>query len=404
MISEIRLVNYMKFLNEKIPLSPITIFIGPNGSGKSTVASALYKLSTIVRLGIKAAFPEGFFTFKNIINYDAENFGYSFPPIGLGISGTLGDMTFDYDIFFNKNMNSPSGFYVNYERLYIKDKNYKCDYHNGKSPSINSYSNNVEDLFSWPEGLPIIPQRDSIFVEALRKPTQVQFVDHLYKIRKYLQLMSRYQFSASVTRMGTDQYDGSGRQPILKQDGANLAEVVQFLQEEQRGLLGEMRDWIVKYAEGGTRIVDIFVATDADKVFLNFFEEGKAKRTFEVRGPLLSDGYWIFSAFACLASCVSLPSIAFFEEPEAHLHPHKLGILYDVLNSMTKRESNPCQVLISSHSPYFLDYFKNNPESVVFLNNGKARPLKEIENYNNILAQSTLGESWFANVFLWGNP
>ncbi|MCP4108953.1 MAG: AAA family ATPase [Desulfobacteraceae bacterium] len=40
MISEIRLINYKKFLCERIPLEPITVFIGPNGAGKSTIASA----------------------------------------------------------------------------------------------------------------------------------------------------------------------------------------------------------------------------------------------------------------------------------------------------------------------------------------------------------------------------
>jgi predicted ATPase len=30
MISEIRLINYRKFVCERIPLEPMTVFIGPN--------------------------------------------------------------------------------------------------------------------------------------------------------------------------------------------------------------------------------------------------------------------------------------------------------------------------------------------------------------------------------------
>jgi predicted ATPase len=402
MITEIRLVNFKKFVNEKIPLSPLTVFIGPNGSGKSSVASALYNLATIMRLSIAAAFPEGIFTFKNIISYDALKLGYKYAPIGLGISGNMDKLVFDYDIFFCRDSNSPTGFFINYERLYVKDLTEHL-YISGIRPTVCHFRNTSIEA-TWPDGLSKQPQRESIFVEAAKNLPQSLLFEQLYKIRRYMQLMSKYQFSASVTRLGSNTYDGSGRQPILKSDGSNLAEVVQFLQEEQRGLLSQMREWIVRYAQGGSKIVDIGVATYEDKVFLDFWEEGNGKRTFEIRGPLLSDGYWVFAAFACLASCENLPSIAFFEEPEAHLHPHKLGILYEVLSSMTKRDSNPCQVLISSHSPYFLDMFKDNPESVIFLNNGKARALNEIENYKDILAQSTVGEAWFANVFSAGNP
>jgi len=403
MISEIRLTNYKRFLAETIPLEPITVFTGPNGAGKSTIASALYAISTIVRLGLSAAFPQGFFSFFHLLNYSAKKFGFTYPPMGFGISGKKDDFSFDYDIFFNKDTNSPTGWYIQFEGIRVLSGNSQHHYSIGRAPDNDMVLPTVGTR-RWIAGLPTAPQRDCLFLEIERGVDQPDFVRYLREIKKYMQMMSRYQFSATEARMASEQYDGSGRQPFLKSDGSNLAEVVQFLQEERRGLLVQMKDWIIKYAKGGTKIVDVGVATYEDKVFLNFYEEGEGRQTHEVRGPLLSDGYWIFAAFACLASGETLPSIAFFEEPECHLHPHKLPLLCDIFGSMATRQSGPCQVLISTHSPYFLDLFKENPNSVIFLNNGRAQRLSAIPDYENVLSLYSLGEAWYANIFNWGNP
>ncbi|HAO20388.1 MAG TPA: hypothetical protein DCQ37_07880, partial [Desulfobacteraceae bacterium] len=68
------------------------------------------------------------------------------------------------------------------------------------------------------------------------------------------------------------------------------------------------------------------------------------------------------------------------------------------------KKEKPCQTLISTHSPYFLDLFKENPESVILLNNGKAKRLTEIRDYEKILSLYSIGESWYSNIFEWGNP
>lgn len=68
------------------------------------------------------------------------------------------------------------------------------------------------------------------------------------------------------------------------------------------------------------------------------------------------------------------------------------------------REKEPCQVLISSHSPYFLDFFKTRPNSIIFLNKGQHKRLTDIEDYERILSLYSFGEAWYSNAFNWGNP
>jgi len=403
MISQVRLINYKKFLCEKISLEPMVVFIGPNGSGKSTVASALYVIATIIRLGLKSAFPEGFYSFDNIRNYDADKLGYRFAPIGLGISGNIADFSFDYDIVFSRDKESPSDYFINYEGLKIKSHDFKCHYSIGDHPKL-PFQLPTKGETKWIENFEKALHRDSLFTTIEKAKIDKDLYSYLIEIKKYLQRMAKYQFSPSTTGRVHEQYDGSGQQPFLRNDGGNLAEVVQYLQEEQTGLLRQFKKLVIDYAEDGSKIIDVGVAVYEDKVFLRFYEEGKNRKTFEVRGPLLADGYWVFASFACLASAQILPTTAFFEEPESYLHPHKLPLLYNIFESMVMRKEEPCQVLISSHSPYFIDLFKNQPNAVIFLNNGKAKKLSEIDDYEKILSLYTLGEAWYSNVFSWGNP
>lgn len=404
MISEIRLLNYKRFRCEKISLEPLTVFIGPNGAGKSTVASALYILGAIIRLGLRPAFPQGFFSFHNLRSYDADEFGYRFAPIGLGISGHIHACKFDYDIIFAEDTHSPSGYYINYEGLTIEDADFRCHYSTGAPPK-QAFTLPTMGEGHWLNGFETHSQRDSLFSNVGQVRIEQGLYTRLKEIQRYMQRITKYQFSPSVARMGSSQYDGSGSQPFLKNDGANLAEVVQYLQEEQKGLFQQQfKKLIIEYAEGGSNIVDVGVSVYENKVFLNFYEEDKNRNTFEVRGPLLADGYWVFASFACLAACQAIPSIAFFEEPESYLHPHKLDVLFKIFEMLAMREKEPCQVLISSHSPYFLDFFKTRPNSIIFLNKGQHKRLTDIEDYERILSLYSFGEAWYSNAFNWGNP
>ncbi len=404
MISEIRLINYKKFLCERIPLEPFTVFVGPNGSGKSTVASAIHGVATIMRLGLNAAFPEVFFSFDRLINHNAEKFGYKNAPMGFGISGGTDHFCWDYDILFCKEANSPSGFYIHYEGLKLRDGQSSFHCSSGEHPPIDPA---LPTKGGERNRIPRDSARDSLFIQTEngKDCSDPVLHDNLKKIMRYMQRFITYRFSPpSAIRKGCDRYFGDEHQPLLKPDGSNMAQVVQYLQENRKSLLPRFREWIAEYTEGEARIADVSVATYGDKVFLNFYEQGKQGRIFPVTEPLISDGLWVFAAMACLASCEVVPTAAFFEEPESHLHPHKLPLLYELFKAMVKREKNPCQILISTHSPYFLDLFKETPDSVILLNQGKAKRLSDIEDYEKILSLYTLGESWYSDVFTWGNP
>ncbi len=404
MIKTIRLLNYKKFKEETIKFDRINVFIGANGAGKSSIAASIYSIATIIRLGLKSAFPEGLFSFNNVINFDRLSFGYKFSPIGLGIDGVVDGSEFEYDIVFAKNTKSMSGFYINFERLKIITKDKKIIYKKGIPPKSHNYDYQENEIReNWPDYLLSSPYRDTLFSESTeRLPEQVN--DVLWKIKRYMQRISKFQFSPAAARTGFEQYKGDGRQPFLKSDGSNLAEVIQFLQEEEKGGFNNLRTKIIKYAQGSSKIVDIGVSAYDEKAYLNFFEEGSNRKTFEVRGHFISDGYWVFASFACLASCGIIPTWVFFEEPESYLHPHKLPLLIEIFDSLTKRQESPCQVMLSTHSPYLLDLFRDYPDSIFLIKDGSIKTLSDIPDYEEILSIQSLGDAWYSNIFGSGNP
>ncbi len=85
--------------------------------------------------------------------------------------------------------------------------------------------------------------------------------------------------------MGCAQYAGSNVEPLLKTEGENLAEVLQYFQEERRDLLLNVKEWIEKYTQNDSRIVGIGVSNYDNKVFLNFFQRGKDGKIYPIRGP-----------------------------------------------------------------------------------------------------------------------
>ncbi|MBF0229362.1 MAG: hypothetical protein HQK63_07190, partial [Desulfamplus sp.] len=59
--------------------------------------------------------------------------------------------------------------------------------------------------------------------------------------------------------------------------------------------------------------------------------------------------------------------------------------------SLTKREESPCQVMLSTHSPYLLDLFRDYPDSIFLIKDGSIKKLSDIPDYEEILSIQSLG-------------
>jgi predicted ATPase len=94
-------------------------------------------------------------------------------------------------------------------------------------------------------------------------------------------------------------------------------------------------------------------------------------------GPLaaLSDGTLLYMALCMVAlqptlrtrRTVTPPSLVLFEEPENGLYVRRLHQLFDRLKEMSERT----QTIITTHSPFLLDFFDDAVEDIFVLRNGE---------------------------------
>ncbi len=113
------------------------------------------------------------------------------------------------------------------------------------------------------------------------------------------------------------------------------------------------------------------------------------EKTFEEPFPatVLSDGTLALLAHLVALSGSPPPGLACFEESENFVHPHIIEHLIDVLRN------SPTQVLMSTHSPTFLNFVK--PEDLIIVGKKDGRThcsrLKKPEKYKD----QALGDLWF---------
>ncbi len=121
----------------------------------------------------------------------------------------------------------------------------------------------------------------------------------------------------------------------------------------------------------------------------------------------LSQGTLIALALLTLAYLPQPPSLVLLEEPDRGLHPRLMRDVKDALYRLSfPKESGedrePVQVVATTHSPYFLDLFKDHPEQIVVAekkgNEATFSRLVDRDDLDGLLDESPLGDLWYSGV------
>jgi predicted ATPase len=185
-------------------------------------------------------------------------------------------------------------------------------------------------------------------------------------------------------------------------DGSGLVGVLDQLKDQEperfEGLNREVGRWLPEY----------------DRLLLHTPREGMkalSLRTREGRHAIpawqLSQGTLLSIAMLTLAHLPKPPTFLGLEEPDRCLHPRLLRDLRDALYRLAFPQRygetrNPVQVLVTTHSPYFLDLYREHPEHIVIADkvglNVRFQRLTELRNFEEILGDSPLGEVWYSGI------
>lgn len=190
---------------------------------------------------------------------------------------------------------------------------------------------------------------------------------------------------------------------ILEENGYGLAGVLDQLRDSEperfEELNKELNRWFYEY----DRIL-FEVPADGQKSFLLRTTIGKHK----IKASELSDGTLLALAYLTIAYLPNPPKIVAFEEPEKGIHPRLLRNIQEAMYRLAYPENygekrEPIQVIATTHSPYLLDLFKDNPEEIVIAekdeNGVHFENLAKMKNIDKILqGGESLGEVWFTGV------
>jgi predicted ATPase len=189
----------------------------------------------------------------------------------------------------------------------------------------------------------------------------------------------------------------------LQRNGANLAGVLDHIrnsdEEAFSALRADLARWIPEY----------------DSIIFETPQQGhrsvKLRRTEDkqlIPATDLSEGTLLAICLLTIAYNPTSPPIICLEEPDRALHPRLLRDVRDALYRLSFPEQfgikrRPVQIIATTHSPYFLDLFKEHPEQIVIAekqNDGSAtfKSLADDEQLREIIGDAPLGEVWYSGV------
>jgi predicted ATPase len=357
-IKTLTVENYKSLKDVRIDLKPLTVLVGPNAAGKSNILDCLAFLADVIREG----------TIRNALDLrggfgDVVWGGDINRSVIISMAGQLTpgqNNSFKYTIKFRGpalRIQEESGFLPG-----SKDGKFTFQ----RDENTVKYNDSTSSV---PDGTGIsISQRSE--ANSLKE-----------KIINW----SFFDFQTSRMKL----YQPVAKQTRLNPDGSNVATVLHWIHSEEPEVFLRIEE-LLKVA-----------IPEVDRLLSPLTPEGKTyvawrENNFNNRIPAwnMSEGSVRLIAVLLALLAPEPPSLITFENPEMHLHPMQMEYLADIL----KEASHRTQILITTHSPYLLNYLPLESLLVVHKKAGQTiveRP-ENSSHLKELLQELGLGEAWYA--------
>ena len=189
----------------------------------------------------------------------------------------------------------------------------------------------------------------------------------------------------------------------LQRDGKNLVGALTNLRDKDEESYNHLREefmrWIPEY--------DAMVFNN-DPNGLRYLNLRQIISRQTILASQASEGTLLALALLTIVHQPTPPVLIGLEEPDRGLHPRLLRELRDALYRLSfpsdfgfKRA--PVQVVVTTHSPFFLDLFKDHPEQVIIAEkqrDGTAtfKNLSDDKELRELIGDAPLGEVWYSGV------
>jgi predicted ATPase len=188
---------------------------------------------------------------------------------------------------------------------------------------------------------------------------------------------------------------------VLQSDGGGLAAVLDRLRDRAPEAFAQVNARISQWIPSFDQILFDTPSEGMRSIML------RSVHGYAVPAQDLSEGTLLALAMLTIAHMPEAPDVIGLEEPDRAIHPRLLADVHRALQRLAfpaehGSDSKPIQVVATTHSPYFLDLFRETPEQVVICelveDNVAFQRLSDLPHYQEILADSHLGEAWYSGV------
>jgi len=385
-VEQLRVENYRALKQVELRrITPFTVLIGPNGSGKSTLFDVFSFLSECFQQGLRAAW---------------DRRGRARELRSRGAAGPI--------IFELKYRERPQQPLITY-RLAIDE--------DARGPIV------VEEWLQWRRGSRGTPVRflhfqkgqgqavsgempdaqDRRIAISLRSSdvlavnTLGQFADHprVAALREFITDWHVSYLSIDDARSQPE----AGPQEKLSRTGDNLANVIQYLNEQHPQRLEEI---FAQLRRRVPRLERVETEPMPDGRLLLLVKDAPFEQP--VLSRFASDGTLKMLAYLVLLNDPQPPRFIGIEEPENFLHPRLLPGLCEEFRAASER----AQLMITTHSPDFLNGVRQDEVRVLhrddegYTHATRCSEIKGIPEFMD--AGASLGHLWLEGYFGMGDP
>lgn len=354
MIRRVRLQNYKSHGSTEIRLAPLSLLVGPAGSGKSNLLKALIFVQNTMHKPIVELFPPATpWEFRLV----RSRWAGQTDPIGFEIE--LDGVEGSEAIYVLRFSDSPDGIYVLEETLqrrrppdewqWVFQRRWPGNAELGEFGVVKPRDPSV--LYRvWYGSQPDDPRDGPRFARAVAKALWKTGYYHL-EVSRLKQLGD----DRDTDRIG---YNGQDLPGFLA--GVQHRDPPSF-----ERILTAMRELLPSL----DRIVITRPGPDQQGLAMTFHEQQGY-----INAPDLSDGTLLTLGLLAITQGRKQPHLLCVEEPETGLHPRRIRWLFDRFVEIAHpREGAPVQVVLTTHSPYLVDLFKDMQDSVSVVEHQKGR-------------------------------
>jgi len=192
-------------------------------------------------------------------------------------------------------------------------------------------------------------------------------VENLYDLSEYIRGW-RFYDSFSIAHSKIRNPALIEQEPILKEDAGNLNSVLHYVMTEHHSAFNELQQALRSTIPGFSELT--VKAYGAPGHVMAFWREVGIESELTLAD--LSDGILQLICWAVLCIQPNPPSLICIDEPDQGVHPRTLPFLAGLL----EKASDRTQVLVATHSSYFLAQFDISRIAVMRKKNGEAEFLK----------------------------